>query len=147
MHTHIYRRLLWILYTYQSHELLPAARARRAHCSTELEEHDEAAEYSGEGSARTNDQSCEGQLHGDLGNLSQCSKEFDCKCQDARNNTYTCLRSLGQEDSVFCQFEDSTNFIEMYNLAQDKLQIVNLAKEISKKTIDFYKVKTTGLNL
>ena len=109
--------------------------------------HNFLIEYSGEGSARTNDQSCEGQLHGDLGNLSQCSKEFDCKCQDARNNTYTCLRSLGQEDSVFCQFEDSTNFIEMYNLAQDKLQIVNLAKEISKKTIDFYKVETTRLKL
>ena len=60
--------------------------------------------------------------------------------QDSRNNTYTCLRTLGQEDSVFCQFEDSDNFMEMYNLAQDRHQLINLAYKISQQTINFYKV-------
>ena len=54
--------------------------------------HNFLVEYSGEGEARTDDQACAAQLHSDLDNLSQCSQTFGCKCQDARNNTYTCLR-------------------------------------------------------
>ena len=100
-------------------------------------------EYSGEGSAGTSSDSCAGQLHNDLANLSECSAEFGCKCQDARNNTYTCLRTIGQENTMFCQFEDSSQFLEMYNLAQDPEQLTNLASMISEETIGYYKVKIT----
>jgi len=107
--------------------------------------HNFLIEYSGEGGASTSSQSCASELHQDLENLSECSQSFNCKCQDSRNNTYTCLRTLGQEDSVFCQFQDSHNFMEMYNLAQDKHQLINLAKKISQQTIDFYKKKISLL--
>ena len=97
-------------------------------------------EYSGEGSAGTSSSSCAGQLNHDLPNLSQCSDMFGCKCQDARNNTYTCLRTIGQEDTIFCQFEDSVNFIEVYSILQDPYQTQNLASLLSKDTIELYKV-------
>jgi len=96
-------------------------------------------EYSGEGSAHTNSESCAGLLHNDLDNLAQCSDMFDCKCQDARNNTYTCLRTMGQEDTMFCQFHDEANFLEMYSILQDPYQISNLATLLSAETIDYYK--------
>ena len=102
--------------------------------------HNFLIEYSGEGAASTSSEACSEQLHGDLEDLAQCSQTFQCKCQDARNNTYTCLRSIGQEDSIFCQFEDRGNTMEMYNLAQDNLQLINLAEKISEQTINFYKV-------
>ena len=40
----------------------------------------------------------------DMQDMAECSFDWGCKCQDSRNNTYTCLRSLTQtEDSLFCQ--------------------------------------------
>lgn len=97
-------------------------------------------EYSGEGSAGTSSASCAGQLHDDLDHLSECSAQFGCKCQDSRNNTYTCLRTIGQENTMFCQFEDNNQFLEMYNLAQDPEQLTNLASLISDDTKGYYKV-------
>ena len=98
-------------------------------------------EYHGEGSAHTSSDSCAGHLNHDLDNLSQCSDQFGCKCQDSRNNTYTCIRTIGQEDTMFCQFQDRDNFLEMYNLMQDPEQIINLASLLSSETINYYKVK------
>ena len=62
-----------------------------------------------------------------------------------RNNTYTCIRSLGQEDSLFCEFQDRVNTIEMYNIAQDPLQLTNLAGMLSSETLDHYKVSQLNL--
>ena len=31
--------------------------------------------------------------------MAECSPEWDCKCQDSKNNTYTCLRTLKQQDN------------------------------------------------
>ena len=62
-----------------------------------------------------------------------------------RNNTYTCIRSLGQEDSLFCEFQDRANTIEMYNIAQDPLQLTNLAGMLSSETLDHYKVSQLNL--
>ena len=102
-------------------------------------------EYHGEGSAHTSSDSCAGHLNYDLDNLSQCSDQFGCKCQDSRNNTYTCIRTIGQEDTMFCQFQDRDNFLEMYNLMQDPEQIINLASLLSSETINYYKVNYSNL--
>ena len=48
----------------------------------------------------------------DMENQSSCRGDpgpfsFFCKCEDARNNTYACLRTLkGEEDTVRCFFEE-----------------------------------------
>ena len=60
--------------------------------------------------------------------------------QDSRNNTYTCLRSLGQENTMFCRFEDSEQMLEMYNLNQDRHQLTNLASMLTNDTIAHYLV-------
>ena len=73
-------------------------------------------EYSGEGSAHTSSETCAGQLNHDLENMAECSQDFGCKCQDSRNNTYTCLRTLGQEDTIFCQFEVITKLDNYQNI-------------------------------
>ena len=50
------------------------------------------------------------------------------------------MRTLGQEDSVFCQFQDSANFLEMYSLAQDPHQLTNIANLLTADTIKYYEV-------
>merc|ERR1712013_181502 len=95
-------------------------------------------EYFGEGASGTSSQSCSSKLHNDLASLSECDAALDCKCQDSRNNTYACIRSYGQEDSLFCKFDDSENFLEMYSLAQDKYQLTNIAGLLQNETKEHY---------
>ena len=125
--------------------------------------HDFLVEYEGEGNSASSSKECASRLAGDLASLSECSQQFDCKCQvgwivvrqiaftkgahnkldskqDSRNNTYTCLRSLGQENSMFCRFEDSEQMMEMYNLNQDRHQLTNLASMLTNDTIAHYLV-------
>lgn len=78
--------------------------------------------------------------------LQLCLNDFGCKCQDAANNTYVCLRTLSpsgpnnlkknkvqekeeerEEDSLYCQFDDSENFVELYDLRVDPYQLKNRA--------------------
>jgi len=106
--------------------------------------HDFLVEYFGEGSEHSSSPECKGQLKDDLINLAECSPEFQCKCQDSKNNTYSCLRSIGQEDSMFCQFHDSTEFQEMYSINQDPYQLTNIANLIKNETIQHY-MKIIGL--
>ena len=62
-----------------------------------------------------------------MANSAFCITEFGCKCEDSTNNTYSCLRTLKQnENSLFCEFADDTNFQEHYDLAQDPFQLHNL---------------------
>ena len=95
-------------------------------------------EYFGEGASGTSSQSCSSQLHNDLASLAECDAALDCKCQDSRNNTYACIRSYGQEDSLFCKFDDSENFLEMYSLAQDRYQLTNIAGLLQNETKEHY---------
>ncbi|EFX81190.1 hypothetical protein DAPPUDRAFT_50373 [Daphnia pulex] len=71
-------------------------------------------------------------------NTTLCLKDFGCKCQDAANNTYVCLRTLparqqqqtgknSEEDSLYCQFDDSEKFVEYYDLRDDPYQLDNRA--------------------
>jgi len=90
-------------------------------------------EYSGEGGEGV-DKDCP-QWQG--GDFSWCKVELDCKCQDTRNNTYTCLRSFNNEagPSMFCQFEDDENFEEFYNLESDPFQLENLVSVVDEETL------------
>ena len=145
--------------------------------------HSFLVEYSGEHSLGTTTNSCTGNLHSDMDNLSQCrwvsteqlvlyhrmididivlvtssigvwffltasldrlsSEEFGCKCQDAPNNTYACVRTLGKEDTMFCQFPDQQ---EMYSLAQDPHQLTNIANLLTTDTIEYYEVTSDRRN-
>ena len=64
-------------------------------------------EYHGEGNRAGNDPECAHMV--DMDNMSGCRASgplsFFCKCEDARNNTFTCLRTLKGEDSVRCFFK------------------------------------------
>ena len=51
--------------------------------------------------------------------MSECSTDWDCKCQDSSNNTYLCVRTVSNPgNTIFCIFEDQENFEEMYNIEQ-----------------------------
>lgn len=57
-----------------------------------------------------------------------CLKEFACRCQDASNNTYNCVRTLSPtEDSLYCLFFDKDHFVEYYDMDSDPYQLRNLA--------------------
>ncbi|KAJ1530549.1 hypothetical protein ONE63_005437 [Megalurothrips usitatus] len=86
-------------------------------------------EYSGEG-GKSVSPDCPWQE--DSG-LSNCSPESACKCQDARNNTYVCVRTIGaNQDSVLCKFNDAQGFFEAYNLVHDPYQMKNIAFEMKE---------------
>lgn len=81
-------------------------------------------EYSGEGGEGV-DKGCP---QWNTGEFSWCKVEFDCKCQDTFNNTYTCLRSFSNGgESMYCKFEDNEDFEEFYDLTEDPYQLDNLA--------------------
>lgn len=55
-----------------------------------------------------------------------------CVCEDARNNTYLCVRRLTEADSLmYCEFDDSEGFIEVYNMTADPNQLTNIANSIN----------------
>ena len=69
-----------------------------------------------------------------------CLNDYGCKCQDAANNTFVCLRTLSAphatsmneaeeegEDSLYCQFYDDEHFVEFYDLRLDPYQMKNRA--------------------
>ena len=59
--------------------------------------------------------------------MSHCKVEWDCKCEDTRNNTYQCKRYLdAEENKVLCRFEDEEEFVEYYDLNQDPYQLYNI---------------------
>ena len=100
--------------------------------------HSFLVEYSGEGTEGSSSPECKEKLQNDLGSLSECDARLDCKCQDARNNTYACIRTHGQENSLFCKFEDKGGFLEMYTLSQDKFQLLNVAGLLQEETKKHY---------
>lgn len=59
--------------------------------------------------------------------VKECRRDASCKCFDARNNTYTCLRYLSEKiDDKYCIFQDLESFIEYYNIKEDPYEIINL---------------------
>ncbi|RZF33344.1 hypothetical protein LSTR_LSTR007689 [Laodelphax striatellus] len=86
-------------------------------------------EYRGEGNGKDIDTQCSN-LIADI-SVKGCHFEAACKCQDARNNTYNCVRKISEHDNfIYCEFDDSENFCEYYSLAEDPFQLNNQAHRI-----------------
>lgn len=63
--------------------------------------------------------------------MSECSVEWDCKCQDSRNNTYNCIRTFTNENNfIHCKFLDDQRFEESYDLKADPFQLNNIADSL-----------------
>ena len=61
----------------------------------------------------------------DTENMAECNLDFGCKCEDSKNNTYVCLRSLQRNANLlYCQFADDER--EFYELREDPYQLHNL---------------------
>ena len=51
-------------------------------------------------------------------NLAECIPQVDCMCDDAKNNTFSCVRRMKidggnvTDNVVYCEFVDTENFIE-----------------------------------
>ena len=72
-------------------------------------------------------------------NMQLCDIEFDCRCQDSRNNTFECIRSKSTtQDDLYCQFLDDENFVEMYNIKLDEYQLSNLALSLTEEEHQYY---------
>ena len=57
-----------------------------------------------------------------------------CPC-DAPNNTYKCLRTMNaSENSIFCEFDDSVEMVEWYDLNNDPYELYNLATAAATPT-------------
>lgn len=80
-------------------------------------------EYWGEGNEDTFNPACPGRRSD---HLAQCTLDADCHCQDAWNNTYSCVRDFRyQLDRIYCEFIDNENFVEAYDLALNPYQLKN----------------------
>ncbi|XP_017962761.1 N-acetylglucosamine-6-sulfatase-like isoform X1 [Drosophila navojoa] len=85
-------------------------------------------EYWGEGNDETYNSECPEKQ---TDHLAECTLDADCHCQDAWNNTYTCIRDFRYKlDRIYCEFYDTEHFIEAYDLIQDPYQLKNIAYEL-----------------
>ncbi|XP_057663660.1 N-acetylglucosamine-6-sulfatase-like isoform X2 [Diorhabda carinulata] len=85
-------------------------------------------EYWGEGDTRRIDPKCAWTDP----NLTECIPDQWCKCQDSRNNTFTCMVELTESQNFkFCRFNDEENFLEAYNLTVDPFELKNVANELN----------------
>ncbi|XP_014667749.1 PREDICTED: N-acetylglucosamine-6-sulfatase-like isoform X2 [Priapulus caudatus] len=67
------------------------------------------------------------------GGVSEC---YRCICDDAKNNTYSCAHYRDQSNHyVYCVFDDTENFVEVYDLAADPDQLNNIVATIDKKLL------------
>ena len=89
--------------------------------------------YNGEYNVELNLDTCSDHIKGDS-NMAHCKVEWDCKCEDTKNNTYIGKRTINaQENQVFTMFEDDDKMIETYNLNDDPYQLYNLQLDDLKK--------------
>ncbi|MCL4134637.1 UNVERIFIED_CONTAM: hypothetical protein GTU68_001091 [Idotea baltica] len=89
-------------------------------------------EHTGEGSQDVNS-GCEYLGTG----LAYCLPELDCKCQDALNNTYSCLRTLGNgKNEKFCKWNDDEQFEEYYDIGSDPYELNNEVNNLNNSYYD-----------
>lgn len=101
-------------------------------------------EYHGEGRTGSVDENCPWKYDGD--NLAECYPQYDCKCQDSRNNTYGCLRHIADRiDMKYCVFADDEKFEEMYNLRKDPYELHNAVNDILPAIKHWYKLVLSRL--
>ncbi|KAM0734278.1 N-acetylglucosamine-6-sulfatase [Formica fusca] len=88
-------------------------------------------EYRGERSKKTPSSGCPSDSDP---NITLCMKEMACKCQDAVNNTFSCIRRVSPYfNNIFCIFEDDQRFIESYDIYVDEYQMTNIGYTMKKK--------------
>uniref|UniRef100_A0A6B2EJ55 Putative sulfatase n=1 Tax=Phlebotomus kandelakii TaxID=1109342 RepID=A0A6B2EJ55_9DIPT len=93
-------------------------------------------EHWGEANANSHSPSCK---RADSASLYGCTEDSACHCQDAKNNTYSCVRQLDDiKDFLYCEFRDSEHFAEAYELLSDPYQMNNLAFEMLPSTRAIY---------
>ncbi|XP_076230933.1 N-acetylglucosamine-6-sulfatase [Calliopsis andreniformis] len=81
-------------------------------------------EYRGEKSKNTPSSGCPTDSDP---NVALCMKDMACKCQDAANNTFSCIRRVSPNyNNIFCVFEDNQHYIEAYNITTDNYQMENI---------------------
>ncbi|KPJ11569.1 N-acetylglucosamine-6-sulfatase [Papilio machaon] len=96
-------------------------------------------EYYGEAKDGTVDPDCPWSY--DKDNLAQCYPEYACKCQDARNNTFGCLRHIAKRINMkYCLFADNQSFTEMYDLFTDPYELTNIAQQVLPSVRHWYKL-------
>lgn len=106
-------------------------------------QHSFLVEYHGEGGAHGVDQQCRAITDQ---NMVECGVQYGCKCQDVKNNTFSCVRTFSQsEDTIYCHFLDDVGFIEMYNLKQDPFQLYNIGGELTPEVKSVYEEKIQTL--
>ncbi|XP_077977097.1 N-acetylglucosamine-6-sulfatase-like isoform X3 [Glandiceps talaboti] len=69
-------------------------------------------------------------------NLAGCSP-IDCSCEDAKNNTYSCSRTINSTTSMmYCEFNDDESFVELYDLNKDPDQLTNIVHQVDPYIIE-----------
>ncbi|XP_070558489.1 N-acetylglucosamine-6-sulfatase-like isoform X2 [Ptychodera flava] len=62
---------------------------------------------------------------------------LDCTCEDAKNNTYSCTRTLNDTTKLmYCEFNDDESFVELYDLAKDPDQLTNIVHQVPEYIIE-----------
>lgn len=103
----------------------------------EIQERYMLVEYYGEGRDGSVDPKCPWKYDSD--NLAQCYPEYECKCQDAKNNTFACLRHIAQRvNKKYCLFADDNNFEELYDLSSDPFELNNSIDDEFQAIIVWY---------
>uniref|UniRef100_A0A182NN85 Sulfatase N-terminal domain-containing protein n=1 Tax=Anopheles dirus TaxID=7168 RepID=A0A182NN85_9DIPT len=85
-------------------------------------------EYWGEGNFETYNSQCPWSAQD---KLQLCTVDAACHCQDAWNNTFNCVRHLGEDlNFIYCEFKDHQNFVEAYDISNDLYEMNNIGYEI-----------------
>ncbi|XP_064600042.1 N-acetylglucosamine-6-sulfatase-like isoform X2 [Liolophura sinensis] len=64
-----------------------------------------------------------------LTNQSVANCKPDCICEDAKNNTFLCLRKISAQENIkYCELDDNEGFVEYYDLNSDPFEMKNTAK-------------------
>ncbi|XP_063368638.1 N-acetylglucosamine-6-sulfatase-like [Cydia amplana] len=94
-------------------------------------------EYFGQGQDGAVDSKCPWKYDSEY--LDECRPLYDCKCQDSRNNTYACLRRIGKQvNDKYCEFRDTKDFIEIYDLDADPYEQSNLKNDTMGAFLAWY---------
>lgn len=78
--------------------------------------------------------------------VAYCTVDAACRCQDARNNTYACIRHMSGDDNyLYCSFRDQQRFVEIFDLSVDPYEMNNLIFDMLPAQQADYEVKLNNL--
>ncbi|XP_022831793.1 N-acetylglucosamine-6-sulfatase-like isoform X1 [Spodoptera litura] len=80
-------------------------------------------------------------INEEVDDLMECYPEYACKCQDARNNTYACVRHFANRINMkYCEFADQEEFVEIYDLNRDPYEVHNSVDEVFPSVRHWYRL-------